>query len=238
MEDLYKPFKQKKSTRASKAKEKGLEPLALVFWAQELESGKIEELAAPFVDEEKGVANAAEAIQGAMDIIAEMIADDPELTAIVRGRTQRAGLISSTAEDAKESTVYDLYYEFSEGISKIPDHRVLAINRGEKEKKLKVKVIAPVEDIHRDMRDFVITNEKSIFTALLNDVVEDSYKRLMAPSVEREMRKYADRTCGKRSSKSIREKYGKASYGAASQKCKNYQHRPGLPDRLQGGSAP
>jgi uncharacterized protein len=188
VEDLYKPFKQKKSTRASKAKEKGLEPLALVFWAQELESGSMEELAAPYVDEEKGVTNTAEAIQGAMDIIAEMVADDPELTAIVRERTQRAGLISSAAEDPAESTVYDLYYEFSEGISKIPDHRVLAINRGEKEKKLKVKVIAPVEEIHKDMRDFVIKNEKSIFTGLLNDVIEDAYKRLMAPSVEREMR--------------------------------------------------
>jgi uncharacterized protein len=123
-----------------------------------------------------------------MDIIAEMIADDPELTAAVRERTQRAGLISSTAEDAAESTVYDLYYEFSEGISRIPDHRVLAINRGEKEKKLKVKVVAPVEEIHKDMRDFVIKNEKSIFVGLLNEVIEDSYKRLMAPSIEREMR--------------------------------------------------
>lgn len=188
VEDLYKPFKQKKSTRASKAKEKGLEPLALVFWAQEMESGTVEELAAPYVDEEKGVANAAEAIQGAMDIIAEMIADDPELTATVRERTQRAGLISSTAEDPDESTVYDLYYDFSEGISKIPDHRVLAINRGEKEKKLKVKVTAPVEEIHKDMRNFVIKNEKSIFTGLLNNVIEDAYKRLMAPSIEREMR--------------------------------------------------
>ncbi len=188
VEDLYKPFKQKKSTRASKAKEKGLEPLALIFWAQELESGSVEELAAPYVNEEKGVTNVSEAIQGAMDIIAEMIADDPELTATVRGRTQRAGMISSSAEDPNESTVYDLYYEFSEGISKIPDHRVLAINRGEKEKKLKVKVIAPVEEIHRDMQDFVIRNEKSIFAGLLRGVIEDSYKRLMSPSIEREMR--------------------------------------------------
>lgn len=188
VEDLYKPFKQKKSTRASKAKEKGLEPLAVIFWSQELEAGTLEELAAPYVDEEKGVANEAEAIQGAMDIIAERIADDPELTAIVRERTQRAGLISSEAADPAESTVYDLYYEFSEGISKIPDHRVLAINRGEKEKKLKVKVIAPVEEIHKDMQNFVITNEKSIFTGMLNHVIEDSYKRLMAPSIEREMR--------------------------------------------------
>ena len=188
VEDLYKPFKQKKSTRASKAKEKGLEPLALIFWAQEQETGTPEELAAPFVDEEKGVADVAEAIQGAMDIIAEMIADDPELTAIVRDRTQRAGLITSEAADAKESTVYDLYYDFSEGIAKIPDHRVLAINRGEKEKKLKVKVIAPIEEIHKDMKDFVIRNERSIFINLLNDVIEDSYKRLLSPSIEREMR--------------------------------------------------
>lgn len=188
VEDLYKPFKQKKSTRASKAKEKGLEPLALIFWAQELEAGTPEELAEPYVDEEKGVANTAEAIQGAMDIIAEMISDDPELTAVVRDRTQRAGLITSEAADPSESTVYDLYYEFSEGISKIPDHRVLAINRGEKEKKLKVKVVAPVEEIYKDMQDFVITNEKSIFVGLLNEVIEDSYKRLMAPSIEREMR--------------------------------------------------
>ena len=190
VEDLYKPFKQKKSTRASKAKEKGLEPLALVFWAQEIETGTLEELAAPYVDAEKGVANEAEAIQGAMDIIAEMIADDPELTAIVRERTQRAGLISSEAADAAESTVYDLYYEFSEGISKIPDHRVLAINRGEKEKKLKVKIIAPIEEIHKDMKAFVLRSEKSIFVGLLNDVIEDSYKRLMAPSIDREMRNF------------------------------------------------
>ncbi len=188
VEDLYKPFKQKKSTRASKAKEKGLEPLALLVFAQEMESGLLEEVAVPYVNEEKGVANEAEAIQGAMDIIAEMIADDPELTATVRERTQRAGLISSEAADPSESTVYDIYYEFSEGIFKIPDHRVLAINRGEKEKKLKVKVLAPVDEIHKDMYDFVIHNEKSIFVDLLNDVIEDSYKRLMAPSIEREMR--------------------------------------------------
>lgn len=188
VEDLYKPFKQKKSTRASKAKEKGLEPLALVFWAQEIQEGSINELAEPYVNEEKGVKNASEAVQGAMDIIAERIADDPELTAAVREKTQRAGLIASEAVDLKESTVYDLYYEFSEGIAKIPDHRVLAINRGEKEKKLKVKVIAPIEEIHGLIKDGVITNEKSIFTEMLNTVIEDAYKRLMAPSIEREMR--------------------------------------------------
>lgn len=188
VEDLYKPFKQKKSTRASKAKEKGLEPLAMLFWAQELESGTLEELASPFISEEKGVLTETDAIQGAMDIVAELIADDPEFTAAVRERTQKAGLISSEASDASESTVYDLYYEFSEGIAKIPDHRVLAINRGEKEKKLKVKVVAPVEEIKKDLQKFVIKNENSIFVKLLQDVIDDSYKRLMAPSIEREMR--------------------------------------------------
>ncbi|MBR0597993.1 Tex family protein [Sinanaerobacter chloroacetimidivorans] len=188
VEDLYKPYKQKKATRASKAKEKGLEPLALLIWAQELESGSLEELAQPYLSEEKGVLTAEDALQGAMDIIAEMIADDPEITASVRERTQRAGLISSEAADPGESTVYDIYYEFSEGIAKIPDHRVLAINRGEKEKKLKVKVIAPVEDIHQDVKNAVISNEKSIFVSALNNVIEDAYKRLMAPSIEREMR--------------------------------------------------
>lgn len=188
VEDLYKPYKQKKSTRASKAKEKGLEPLALIFHAQELATGTIQELAEPFISPEKGVEDTAQAIKGAKDIIAEMVSDDPELTAIVRERTLRAGQISSVATDPTESTIYDMYYEFSEGISKIPDHRVLAINRGEKEKKLKVKVIAPVEEILKDMYDFVITNEESIFKDLLIDVLEDSYKRLVAPSIERDMR--------------------------------------------------
>lgn len=188
VEDLYKPFKQKKSTRASKAKEKGLEPLALVFYAQEIENGTIQELAEPFISPEKGVENTDQAIKGAMDIIAEMISDDPELTAIVRERTLRAGKITSEASDPSEITIYDMYYEFSESINKIPDHRVLAINRGEREKKLKVKVVAPVEEILKDMYDFVITNEKSIFKDLLIAVIDDSYKRLMAPSIERDMR--------------------------------------------------
>ncbi|MGI6747935.1 MAG: Tex family protein [Anaerovoracaceae bacterium] len=188
VEDLYKPFKQKKSTRASKAKEKGLEPLALIFYAQEMETGTIQELAEPFISPEKGVENTDQAIKGAMDIIAEMISDDPELTAIVRERTLRAGKITSEASDPSEITIYDMYYEFSESINKIPDHRVLAINRGEREKKLKVKVVASVEEILKDMYDFVITNEKSIFKDLLIAVIDDSYKRLMAPSIERDMR--------------------------------------------------
>lgn len=188
VEDLYKPFKKKKSTRASKAKEKGLEPMAVIFKAQENEIGSIDEIAAPFVDDEKGVTSVQEAVQGACDIIAEMISDDPEITAAVRERTMQTGLINTEAVDPEEKTVYDMYYEYSEGISKIPNHRILAVNRGEKEKKLKVKVVTDSERMEKLIADEIITNEKSIFTELLHETIADAYKRLMAPSAEREMR--------------------------------------------------
>ncbi len=188
VEDLYKPYKQKKATRASKAKERGLEPLALTFWAQQQEEGTIEELAQPFVNEEKEVPDQQAAISGAMDIIAEMISDDPELTAAIRQKTQEKGLIVTEAVDAEEKTVYEMYYEHREGISKIPNHRILAINRGEKEKKLKVKISVPVEEMEKILTDAVITNENSIFADLLRDTAADAYKRLMAPSAERDAR--------------------------------------------------
>ena len=188
VEDLYKPYKQKKATRASKAKARGLEPLALLFRAQEKEEGSPEDFAAAFVSEEKEVPDAQAAIDGAKDIIAEMISDDPELTAQVREKTQNTGLIVTEAQDPEEKTVYEMYYEYQEAIKKIPNHRILAINRGEKEKKLKVKVSVPVEDIQALLEKAVITNAKSIFTELLKETVADAYKRLMAPSVEREMR--------------------------------------------------
>lgn len=188
VEDLYKPYKQKKATRASKAKARGLEPLALIVRAQEKEEGSPEDFAAAFVSEEKEVPDAQAAIDGAKDIIAEMISDDPELTAQVREKTQNIGLIVTEAQDPEEKTVYEMYYEYQEAIKKIPNHRILAINRGEKEKKLKVKVSVPVEDIQALLEKAVITNAKSIFTELLKETVADAYKRLMAPSVEREMR--------------------------------------------------
>ena len=188
VEDLYKPYKQKKATRASKAKARGLEPLALIFRAQEKEEGSPEDFAAAFVSEEKEVPDAQAAIDGAKDIIAEMISDDPELTAQVREKTQNTGLIVTEAQDPEEKTVYEMYYEYQEAIKKIQNHRILAINRGEKEKKLKVKVSVPVEDIQALLEKAVITNAKSIFTELLKETVADAYKRLMAPSVEREMR--------------------------------------------------
>ena len=195
VEDLYKPFKQKKATRASKAREKGLEPLAMIIKAMELTDGTPEEVAAPFVCDDatliesgKGAATVEEALAGAADIIAEMIADDPDLIQRVRQKTFDFGQIVSEAVDPEENTVYDMYYEYSEPLSKIPNHRVLAINRGENEKKLKVKIAAPVDSIIDMLKASVIINEKSIFLDIMNDTVSDAYKRLIAPSVEREMR--------------------------------------------------
>ena len=188
VEDLYKPYKQKKATRASKARARGLAPLADQFLAQEMVDGSVEAMAEPFISEENEVADAAAAIQGAMDIIAEQISDDPELTAAVREKTLETGVIVTEAVDAEEKSVYEMYYDHQEALNKIPNHRVLAINRGEKEKMLKVKVSVPVEQIEDLLENAVITNPKSIFVETLQATITDAYKRLMAPSVEREMR--------------------------------------------------
>jgi uncharacterized protein len=195
VEDLYKPYRQKKATRASKAREKGLEPLAVIIRLMEQTEGTPLEAAMPFVchDPElieagKGAATAEEALAGAADIVAEGIAEDADLIQAVRKKTFEEGQLVSEAADPEESTVYDMYYDYSEALSKIPNHRILAINRGEKEKKLKVKVKAPVESILNMLKKQVIRNEKSIFLELMEATVEDAYKRLMAPSIERELR--------------------------------------------------
>ncbi|HOA43060.1 MAG TPA: Tex-like N-terminal domain-containing protein, partial [Bacillota bacterium] len=185
VEDLYKPYRQKKATRASKAREKGLEPLAVIIRLMEQTEGTPLEAAMPFVchDPElieagKGAATAEEALAGAADIVAEGIAEDADLIQAVRKKTFEEGQLVSEAADPEESTVYDMYYDYSEALSKIPNHRVLAINRGEKEKKLKVKVKAPVESILNMLKKQVIRNEKSIFLELMEATVEDAYKRL------------------------------------------------------------
>ena len=187
VEDLYKPFKQKKTTRAGKAKAKGLEPLALIIYMQQNKSADVLKVAEPFVDPEKEVETAEEAIQGACDIIAEMIADNADLISEVRDRYYKHGLIETEAVDAEEKTVYDMYYGKHEAICKIPNHRVLAVNRGEKEGKLKVKVSIDADSILRLLEKEVIRQD-SIFKPLLIETIEDAYKRLIAPSVEREMR--------------------------------------------------
>lgn len=195
VEDLYKPFKQKKATRASKAREKGLEPLADLIRAMELETGTPEDAAAPFVcgDPElceagKGAADAEQALAGACDIIAEDISTNADFAEKVREMTRKHGMLISEAANPEESTVYDLYYEYEEPLAKVPNHRVLAINRGEKEDCLKVKVKAPAEQICGWIKEQVIVNENSVFFELMNETVEDAYKRLMAPSAEREIR--------------------------------------------------
>ena len=187
VEDLYKPFKQKKTTRAGKAKAKGLEPLALIIYMQQTRSGDVLNVAEPFVNPEKEVETAEDAIQGACDIIAEMIADNADLISEVRDRYYKHGLIETAAVDPEEKTVYDMYYGKHEAICKIPNHRVLAVNRGEKEGKLKVKVSIDTDSILRLLEKDVIRHD-SIFKPLLIETIEDAYKRLIAPSVEREMR--------------------------------------------------
>ena len=188
VEDLYKPFKQKKSTRASKARDKGLEPLADIIWAQEEESGDLLEHAEMYVNAEKDVNSSEDALAGACDILAERIADDPEIIDTVRTFTRETGILVSEATDPEEKTVYDMYYEYSEAAAKIPNHRVLAINRGEKEKKLKIKLKVDTDAVQEKILAAVITNDKSISLPLMEATAADAYKRLMAPSVEREIR--------------------------------------------------
>lgn len=188
VEDLYKPFKKKKSTRASKAREKGLEPLALIILEQKPTEGNPLVEASSFINEELGVVNAEEALMGACDIIAEMLSDDAAIIDMVRELTQKSGALVSEAADAEESTVYDMYYDYSEAVASIPNHRVLALNRGENEKKLKIKLRVDTETVIESISKEIIKDTESVWYALLMETIEDSYKRLIAPSVEREVR--------------------------------------------------
>lgn len=188
VEDLYRPYKQKKSTRASKAKEKGLEGLANIITAQNLTEGDLEEIAKPFVDEEKGVNNTKEAFDGACDIVAEIISDNADYRKHIRELYIHDGILLSEATDPEEQTVYEMYYKFEEPINKIANHRILAINRGEKEKKLKVKLNTPDDKIINYLKSKEITNESAITVSYYSAAIEDGYKRLIAPSIEREVR--------------------------------------------------
>ena len=188
VEDLYKPYKKKKQTRAEKARKKGLEPLADIIIAQKETEGSIENFAKDFVNPEMEVETWEDALQGAMDIIAENISDDAKINETLRDKTWNMGLMVTEAVDPEEKSVYEKYYDANEGLSKIPNHRVLAINRGEKEKFLKVKVEVDKESMESFIAEMVVTNPVSIFKETLDLVIEDSYKRLVAPSIEREMR--------------------------------------------------
>lgn len=188
VEDLYKPFKQKKATRASKAREKGLEPLAMRISLQQDNQGSPLDYAREFVDAEKGVETEEDALQGAMDIIAEEISEDADLVETLREATFEKAMINTEAVDPEEKTVYDMYYGSSEPLSKIPNHRVLAVNRGEKEKKLKVKVAMDSDYAHKLIAEKFISKKPNIYGEVMEKTIADSYKRLIAPSVEREMR--------------------------------------------------
>ena len=187
VEDLYRPYRPKRRTRATIAKEKGLEPLANIIMLQ-MTNKFIEEEAEAFVSEEKEVASVAEAIAGAKDIIAEHISDEADYRIHIRDLTAKKGTISSVAKDPEAQSVYEMYYDFEEPVKKLAGHRVLALNRGEKEKFLTIKVAAPEEDIIRYLEKQVITRDNPFTTPILKEVTEDSYKRLIAPAIEREIR--------------------------------------------------
>ena len=187
VDDLYRPYRPKRRTRATIAKEKGLEPLANTIIQQEL-TGLVLDEAAKYIDEEKEVKSAEEALAGAKDIIAEMISDEADYRTKIREMTMKNGRLVSSAKDPEAESVYEMYYEFDEALSKVAGHRTLAINRGEKEKILTVKIEAPVEDILRYLEKNTITNPEAETATVLKEVVEDAYDRLIAPAIEREIR--------------------------------------------------
>ena len=187
VEDLYRPYRPKRRTRATIAKEKGLEPLAAVITLQKTKES-VEDVAKAYISEEKGVADTKEAIDGAKDIIAEAISDDADHRSWIRRITMKKGKLLSTAKNAEIESVYEMYYNFEESVMKLAGHRILAVNRGEKEKILTVKIEAPEEEILRFLEKQVIHTENPYTMPLLKEAVEDSYKRLIAPAIEREIR--------------------------------------------------
>ena len=187
VDDLYRPYRPKRRTRATIAKEKGLEPLANLLSLQQLDHS-VEEEAAAYISEEKGVSSAEEALQGAMDIVAEAIADEADYRTYIREKTMKKGTLISTAKDEKTESVYEMYYNFEEPVAKLAGHRILALNRGEKEKILTVKLEAPEEEIIRYLEKKTIRRENPYTTPYLKETVADSYQRLIAPAIEREIR--------------------------------------------------
>ena len=187
VDDLYLPYRPKRKTRASVAREKGLEGLADIIRAQETTKTLVEE-ATPFVDEEKGVKNVPEAIQGAMDILAEEISDNADHRTYIREVTFDEGVLVSSAKDEKAESVYEMYYAYEEPVKKVLGHRVLAINRGEAEKFLNVKISAPVDKILQYLNKKTITSDNPVTTPVLENVTKDAYERLIAPAIERDIR--------------------------------------------------
>lgn len=187
IEDIYRPFRPKKRTRATIAKEKGLEELAITIWEQNTNTD-IDTLAKKYIDIEKGVNNIEEAKKGALDIIAEMISDNADYRKFIRKLTFDKGILMSKTVDVELKSVYEMYYDYSEVVKTIASHRILALNRAEKEKVLVIKIEAPIEEITNRLQKLIIKKEISNFTQSLIEAIDDSYKRLIAPSIEREIR--------------------------------------------------
>lgn len=187
VDDLYRPYRPKRRTRATIAKEKGLEPLAALLMRQKLKEPALQ-AAESYVSEEKGVASGQEALDGAKDILAELVSDEAKYRTKIRKLTAQKGKIISSAKDEKQDSVYEMYYEFEEMVAKIAGHRILALNRGEKEKMLTVHVEAPEEEILRYLDSQIIRGDNPHTEPVLKDVIRDSYSRLIAPAIEREIR--------------------------------------------------
>ncbi len=187
VDDLYRPYRPKRRTRATIAKEKGLEPLANILMLQMLKTPVLEE-AAKYVDPEKEVATPEEALAGAQDILAEFISDNADYRKHIRELTMKKGSLVSAAKDPEAESVYEMYYDYNEPLAKAAGHRTLAINRGEKEKVLTVRIEAPVDDVIRYLEKQVITNTQAQTAQILRDVIADAYDRLIAPAIEREIR--------------------------------------------------
>lgn len=188
VEDLYLPYRPKKRTRATVAKEKGLEPLAQIIFAQEIEQGDPEEIAAQFVNPEKKVNSAEDALAGARDIIAEMISEDAEVRKELRRFTFQTGILVSRARDENDLSVYEIYADYHEAVKHIPPHRILAINRGEREGYLRVHIDVDVEKVQQMLERRFLTNSRSIFIEQIKLALADSYHRLIAPAIERDIR--------------------------------------------------
>lgn len=187
VDDLYRPYRPKRRTRATIAKEKGLEPLANILMLQMLKTPVLEE-AAQYVDPEKEVATPEEALAGAQDILAEFISDNADYRKHIRELTMKKGSLVSAAKDPEAESVYEMYYDYNEPLAKAAGHRTLAINRGEKEKVLTVRIETPVDDVIRYLEKQVITNTQAQTAPILRDAIEDAYDRLIAPAIEREIR--------------------------------------------------
>ncbi len=187
VEDLYRPYRPKRRTRATIAKEKGLEPFAIAIFEQNIEE-PLEKVALEYISDKTGVETVEEVVLGAKDIIAEQISDEADYRTWIRKITMQKGTITSVAKNKEEESVYEMYYEFEERLGKLAGHRILALNRGEKEKILTVKIVSPEEEILNYLKKKIIRKDNLYTTAVLKEAIEDSYKRLIAPAIERELR--------------------------------------------------